>query len=254
MARGPYYTDEQDKALLASCLQLYTLVEQEVSLAQLYDLVVEYMAVAQENYTLRVSSVLAVVTACAGDEVDQTQLSEICGARISDTDHLANIDNLRNQCAEFLNGVGSRAVKQQFLLRAATGWWVMDKNTLRYLTTEKHRDMCRKLMDIYPSSFVSACVAGVLQHRGDAQICQDILAQLKLQDYRWAVEQLGAVNTYPEALCRQVAFMTNAPIDLPGYFNTCLDQAFAQTDDQDFIRMLNLLLRKSSPCSSSGWI
>lgn len=232
----------QDKALLASCLQLYTLVEQEVSLVQLYDLVVEYMAVAQENYTLRVSGALAVVTACAGDEVDQTQLSEICGARISDTDHLANIDNLRNQCAEFLNGVGSRAVKQQFLLRAATGWWVMDKNTLRYLTTEKHRDMCRKLMEIYPSSFVSACVAGVLQHREDAQICQDILAQLKLQDYRWAVEQLGAVNTYPEALCRQVAFMTNAPIDLPGYFNTCLDQAFAQTDDQNFIRMLNLLL------------
>jgi len=74
---------------------------------------------------------------------------------------ISGIAALERTCKEFLYADNDQAAREEILLRAATGWWRLDYDTLRLL--EPWETLMNQLVTIYPVSFASACFSSALQ-------------------------------------------------------------------------------------------
>lgn len=228
----------QDKALLACCIQLYNVLSDELSVKELYNVAKSYLDIVQDTLAVRTAKIMAVISACAAGEIDEWRLLEDCGNRIHDGMVLTELKNLQWECSRFLEGSAGRNDKKLFLLRAATGWWQIDENTAAYFGT--FETLCPKLMELYPSAFYSACIAGALRYREYSPVCNAIIGLMK--DYHWGTEQLQTALGYSDELCEKIISMTSAPIDLPGIYAKYLHQVLAEQDDDAFLKLMNMLL------------
>ena len=165
-----YEMDASDKALVACCIQLFMADGGELGLDYLYRVAQDYFDIAQPSYVFRAAKSLAVIHSCLPYSESEN------GAVVTHCLHRINADNgtqlseimaLENQCREFLNSAGDGDRKRELLLRAATGWWKMNYETLRLITPWK--ELVRKLVGIYPTSFVTACICSALLNQADEQ-------------------------------------------------------------------------------------
>ena len=228
----------QDKALLACCIQLYTVIAEQLSIHDLYHAARSYLAIVQDSLINRTGRIMAVIAACSEGEIDERQLLDDCRNRILDAAVLTEVKNLYQECIRFLEGALGQTEMKQFLLRAATGWWKIDGSTVTYFST--FPSICEKLTALHPSAFYSACIAGALRNHQDSPLSSAIIGLM--QDYKWGQEQLTEATKYPVELQEKIIRMTDSPVELPGIFSRYLQQVLAEPDDEVFRRLMNILL------------
>ena len=229
-----------DKALLGSCLQLYTVVSEDYSLSALYTLAKEYLEVVQDTLVLRSCKILALISACDGEQISAAQLVEDCGVRLQDSAALHSVSALRQKCCLFLEDMVDEAEKKRFLIRAATGWWSIDENVLGYYS--RFPSLFEELAELFPSSFYSAVLSAVLRNREDPQLYARLLELFDMKTYKWGKEQAAQAAQYPAPLCASIARLLDAPMDLPGLYTSCLSQTLQEENEDLFIRQMTMLL------------
>ena len=165
-----YEMDASDKALVACCIQLFMADGDELGLDYLYRVAQDYFDIAQPSYVFRAAKSLAVIHSCLPySESENGAVVTHCLRRINADNgtQLSEIMALENQCREFLSSAGDGARKRELLLRAATGWWKMNYEVLRLIAPWK--ELVRKLVGIYPTSFATACICSALLNQADGQ-------------------------------------------------------------------------------------
>lgn len=232
----------QDKALLVSCIHLYTMIADEISIGGLYTAARDYLNTVQDNQVTRQCQALAVIAACAQETVDYGQFISDCQSRfsINNSDHTRKLNALWKKCARFLEDAPTDTGRRTFLLRAATGWWNIDRYSIQYFAM--YQDLCGELVEIYPSSFLSGCVAAALQYRQNSPLFSSILTLFDMRHYDWGKEQVSAVAGYSDEVCARILPMLDSPVDLPGLYTLYLAQTIAEPDEDLFIKQMTLLL------------
>ncbi len=230
----------RDKALYAACIHLYTAIADEESILALYDLIKEYLSIVQEGFVVRVAKSLCVVSACISEKVPLGNLINACRSRISDHTTLKKISTLRTSCEHFLEDSAGWDACASFLIRAATGWWRIDRSCIDFFS--KYNPLCNELIDIYTASFLCACMVAALCNRKDAEFCQSIQRLPTLRSYNWGKEQIKATIGYSDELCQQLICMLDTPVDVPGLYSGLLAQTLKEPDEDRFTKCITVLL------------
>ena len=231
-----------DKALLISCINLYHVIADEISVSELYAVANDYLSMVQNNQVIRQSQALAVISACSLDTIGYGQFIRDCQTRFSDnnSDITRKLNILWRKCARFLEDAPSDTERRNFLLRAATGWWSIDRHSIQYFAV--YRDLCAELAEIYPSAFISGCITAALRFRQDPSLFNTILTLFDMRNYSWGKEQVAAIANYSDEMCERILPMMDSPVDLPGLYTLYLAQTIEEPDDELFIKQITLLL------------
>lgn len=233
------YTSK-DKALLSGCMYLYSVVAGEFSLTELYEVAREYLETVQDNLVNRQLQSLAIIAACTNETIDYRQFVLDCQCRDSGTDVMKKVGELWSSCCSFLDAEHGSAESMNFLIRAATGWWRIDSDTMRYL--KKYPNLRQTLVELYPTSFYSAILVWTLRDRHDRKV-QNIAKELiSFNPYDWLSSVLSDISAYPDDACAELIRMLDIPMDLTGLYTECLDQTVAEPDEEKFRRRMTLLL------------
>ena len=232
----------KDKALLAGCIHLYTAISEEMSVEKFYDVGLEYLSVVQDAMVSRALQVLAVIAACIPNKVDYRQLVSDCSIRSYNETHdtMWKLYELWQKCTQFLDDAPGDDERRMFLIRAATGWWKIDKNAISFFAL--YPELCAMLPDIYTTSFYSACIAAVLQNPGDNFVQTTIQAIFNTRGYTWGQEQVNAAAQYPAEVTDRIVHLLDAPMDMPGLYAQFLARVMAEPDEEQFVRQMTMLL------------
>lgn len=232
----------QDKALVAGCVHLYGSIAGELSVEELYDVTREYLYVAQDSQTARLAQCIAVIAACIPEKVDYRQLVNDCNSRTIEghQEVMRKVHDLWQKCTRFLNEDQRDPSRRMFLLRAATGWWHIDRDSIRYFA--KYPELCSLLADLYTTPLYSACITAVLRCPEDPLLLSTVVSLFSQRNYDWGKEQVKAAARYPEEHRMRIAQLLDSPTDLPGLYSEYLAHTIAEADEELFVRQMTMLL------------
>lgn len=227
--------DPADKGLASCCAQLYTAGKMDIEF--LYRVLKEYFLAAQGAYMNRVAYSLAVIHCCLPDgEEKNTPVAAFCMRRINARDQaalLSELMSLENQCRDFLHGEEDSEKRRDILIRAATGWWVMDHQILRLLGPRK--DLLHKLVKIYPVSFSAACFRSALNYQADAEYRGELARVLgqcgSVYNLGRCAKKIDCVTDISPLRIRTVVDLLDCPLELPGLYHRMVEHTL-QNDDR----------------------
>ena len=231
-----YGMDTSDKALSACCIQMYTADPEQFDTEFLYSAAEQYFTTAQDTYLLRVASMLAILHSLLPDDAAHGSVVTFCMQRIG-AEHgaaLSELMALETHCRDFLASGQEHEERREILLRAATGWWRMDERVCALIAPWK--DLLRRLITVYPASFLAACFRAALLRRGDTAFRKQ-LRDMMLESGREArltlcARRLDCVDAISPDRADAMARLLDLPIELPWLY-PCLFDPVLQNDRQD---------------------
>lgn len=241
--------DPADKALFASCIQLYMAGREEFDVYFLYGAAQNYFKIVQDSQIFRAAKALAVIRCClpnqgqGSDSVAMECMPRFIGME-NCNQHLSAIADLEHRCRDFLNAEGDRAAREDILLRAATGWWKLDYDVIRLL--EPWEDLMRTLVTIYPVSFSAACFCSALSFQSDTKY-QSRIQTLLLDggrecDLSRCSRHFSCVGEITPPRIPAMKRLLDCPVELPGLYQTMFEEVLKGSDPAQMENEITIIL------------
>lgn len=242
-----YRSNSADKALAACCIQLYMANRDEFDLSGLYQLTEEYLNIVQPGSVVRIAKSLAVIHSClsgANEYLSPDLLWRVTGAGSEGMLQISGIAALERTCKEFLYADSDQAAREEILLRAATGWWRLDYDTLRLL--EPWETLMNQLVTIYPVSFASACFSSALYFQADNKYQSRLQVLLLNAEKDCGMDRcaryipcVSEIN--PIHIPAMIRFL-DRPMELPGLYPTVFEEVLKTDDPERLENELTVIL------------